>query len=142
MPKPLEEIFVPRPAARLRIYAWTPDDPPAEYVGLIKVGQTTQADVNARIRQSQGQMQQPYTLHVDAIAERGDGTIFRDGDVRQRLIDKGHENVIIGSSREWMRCSPAEVKTAVTELQGHQAGRLARPCGGRNVVRSGAGDGA
>ena len=117
MPRPLEEILVPRPEARLRIYAWTPDDPPAEYVGLIKVGQTTQADVNARIRQSQGQMQQAYTLQVDALAERGDGTIFRDGEVRQRLVDKGFENVIIGSSREWIRCSPDDVKTAVTELQ-------------------------
>jgi hypothetical protein len=117
MPRPLEEILVPRPEARLRIYAWTPDDPPAEYAGLIKVGQTTQADANARIRQSQGQMQQAYTLHVDALAERGDGTIFRDGEVRERLVDKGFESVIIGSSREWMRCSPDDVKTAVTELQ-------------------------
>src|SRR5258708_29094459 len=112
MPKPIDEILVPRPKARLRVYAWTPDDPPAEYVGLVKVGQTTQADVNARIRQSQGQMQQAYTLHVDALAERGDGTIFRDGEVHQRLVDKGFENVIIGSSREWMRCSPDDVRTA------------------------------
>ena len=134
MPRPLEEILVPRPEARLRIYAWTPHDPPAEYVGLIKVGQTTQDDVNARIRQSQGQMQQAYTFQVDALAERGDGTIFRDGEVRQRLIDKGFENVIIGSSREWMRCSPEDVKTAVTELQTGSASSPARttrpsPCG-------------
>src|SRR5947209_13523947 len=101
MPKPLEEILVPRPEAQLRIYAWTPNDPPAEYVGLIKVGQTTQADVNARVRQSQGQMHQAYTLHVSALAERDDGTIFRDSEVRQRLVNKGFENVIIGSSREW-----------------------------------------
>ena len=46
-----------------------------------------------------------------------DGTTFRDSDVRQRLIDKGFENVVVGSSREWMRCSPDDVKTAVTELQ-------------------------
>lgn len=117
MPKPIDEILVPRPDARLRIYAWTPNVPPAEYVGLIKVGQTTQADVNVRIKQSQGQMQQTYTLHVDALAERDDGTTFRDAEVRRRLVDKGFENVIIGSSREWMRCSPEDVKTAVTELQ-------------------------
>ena len=98
MPKPVEEILVPRPEMRLRIYAWTPNDPPAEYVGLVKVGHTAQADVNARIRQSQGQMQQAYTLHVDVLAERDDGTIFSDGDVRRRLIDKGFENIIIGSS--------------------------------------------
>ena len=118
MNKPsIDEILAPKPEARLRIYAWTPNDPPAKYVGLIKVGQTTQVDVNTRIKQSQGQMQQAYMLHVDAFGEREDGTSFRDSDVRQRLIDKGFDNVVIGSSREWMRCTPDDVKTAVTELQ-------------------------
>ncbi|HMR94336.1 MAG TPA: hypothetical protein PKE05_02260 [Microthrixaceae bacterium] len=117
MSRSIEEILTPKPEARLRIYAWTPDDPPAAYSGLIKVGQTTLEDVNLRIRQSQGQMQQDYTLHVDALAERDDGTIFRDTDIRQRLVDKGFENVVIGASREWMRCTPDDVKTAVTELQ-------------------------
>src|SRR5689334_21314805 len=117
MTKSSEEIFAPKPHVRLRIYAWTPNDPPAGYVGLIKVGQTTRDDVNDRIRQSQGQMQQAYTLHVDALAERKDGTTFRDSDVRQRLTEKGFQNVVIGSSREWIRCSPDDVKTAVTELQ-------------------------
>jgi hypothetical protein len=117
MSKTIEEILKPKPEVRLRIYAWTPNDAPAKYVGLIKVGQTTQFDVNARIRQSQGQMQQAYTLHVDALAEREDGTGFRDSDVRQRLIDKGFENVVIGSSREWMRCTVDDVKTALNELR-------------------------
>ncbi len=117
MSKTIDEILAPKPAARLRIYAWTPNDPPAAYVGLIKIGQTMQEDVNARIRQSQGQMQQAYTLHIDVVAEREDGTVFRDGDVRQRLIDKGFENPLIASSREWMRCSPSDVKTAIAELQ-------------------------
>lgn len=116
--KSIEEILPPKPQGRpLRIYAWTPNDPPAQYAGLIKVGQTTQEDVNERIRQSLGQMQQEYTLHVDAFAECEDGKTFRDGDVRQRLKDKGFENVVVGSSREWMRCGPDDVKTAVTELQ-------------------------
>ena len=118
MNKPtIDEVLTPKPEARLRIYAWTPNDPPAAYAGLIKVGQTTQENVNDRIRQSQGQMQQAYTMHVDAFAEREDGSIFRDGDVRQRLIDKKFDNVKIGASTEWMRCSPADVKTAITELQ-------------------------
>ena len=112
----IEQILTPRPEARLRIYAWTPNDPPAAYVGLVKVGQTTREDVNVRIKQSQGQMQQEYTLHLDAPAEREDGSLFRDSDVRQRLSDKGFENVVIGASREWMRCAPEDVKTAVTEL--------------------------
>jgi hypothetical protein len=118
MNKPtIEDILTPKPEARLRIYAWTPNDPPAAYVGLIKVGQTTQANVNDRIQQSQGQMQQAYKLHVDDVAERDDGTGFRDGDVRRRLIEKGFENVVIGASREWMRCTPDEVKAALLELQ-------------------------
>jgi hypothetical protein len=113
----IDEVLTPKPEARLRIYAWTPNDPPAAYAGLIKVGQTTRENVNDRIRQSQGQMQQAYTVHIDAFAEREDGTMFRDSDVRQRLIHKGFENVVIGASREWLRCSPQDVKTAVTELQ-------------------------
>lgn len=118
MAKPsIDEILLPKPEGRLRIYAWTPNDPPPAYAGLIKVGQTTQADVNDRIRQSQGQMQQAYTLHIDEVAEREDGSTFRDSDVRRRLIEKGFENVTIGSSREWMRCSPADVKSAITELR-------------------------
>ena len=118
MSKPtIDDILPPKQEARLRIYAWTPDDPPSDYADLIKVGQTTQNNVNERIRQSQGQMQQAYTVHVDLLAEREDGTVFRDREVRQRLIDKGFENVVIGSSREWMRCSPADVRTVITELQ-------------------------
>ena len=116
MTRHIEDILTPKPEARLRIYAWAPSDPPAAYVGLIKVGQTTREDVNVRIKQSQGQMQQAYALHVDVLAEREDGSVFRDGEVRQRLTDKGFENVIIGASREWMRCTADDVKTAVTEL--------------------------
>nr|WP_243841889.1 DEAD/DEAH box helicase family protein [Salinibacterium sp. ZJ77] len=73
--------------------------------------------MNARIRESQGQMQQAYTLHVDELAERDDGSVFRDSEVRQRLIDKGFENPIFGSAREWMRCTPEDVRTAITELR-------------------------
>ena len=118
MSKPtIDEILLEKPESRLRIYAWTPNDPPPAYAGLIKVGQTAQADVNVRIRQSQGQMQQAYTLHVNEVAEREDGSIFRDGDVHQRLVEKGFEKVTIGSSREWLRCSPADVESAITELR-------------------------
>lgn len=117
MPKSEGELFPPKSEAPLRIYAWTPNDPPPAYHGLIKVGQTTQRDVNDRIRQSQGQMQHEYTLHLDELAECEDGSVFRDTDVRDRLVAKDLENVVIGSSREWMRCSPDDVRTAVTELK-------------------------
>lgn len=78
MSRDIGELFPERPEARLRIYAWSPNDPPAGYAGLLKVGQTTKTDVNVRIRESQGQMQQAYMLHVDELAERGDGSVFRD----------------------------------------------------------------
>lgn len=116
MSKEIDELLPTKPSARLRIYAWTPNDPPVGYVGLIKIGQTTKSDVNERIRESQGQMQQTYTLHIDEPAERVDGTVFRDSDVRQRLIAKGFENPIFGSAREWMRCTPDDVRTAIAEL--------------------------
>ena len=51
MSEPDESLFPDKPAGRLRIYAWSPNDPPAGYSGLIKVGQTTKADVNERIRE-------------------------------------------------------------------------------------------
>ena len=112
-----EDILVEKSSARLRIYAWAPVAPSSDYEGLIKVGQTQQENVNDRIRQSQGQMHHKYILFVDELAERKDGTLFRDSDVRQRLIEKGFDNVVIGSSREWMRCSVNDVKTAILELQ-------------------------
>lgn len=110
-------LFPPKPSARLRIYAWAPKNAPVEYEGLIKIGQTTKGDVNERIRQSQGQMQQQYTLFVDEEAEREDGSTFRDTDVIARLVSKGFENPKIGSSREWVRCSPEDVKAAIAELR-------------------------
>lgn len=112
-----DELLPVRPFARLRIYAWSPKNPPAGYEGLIKVGQTTREDVRERIRESQGQMQQTFTLHVDVIAEREDGSIFRDTDVIQRLRTKGFENPYFGSAREWVRCTPADVLTAIAELR-------------------------
>lgn len=118
MPKPtIDQILTPKSEARLRIYAWLPNDPPKAYAGLIKVGQTTHPDVNVRIRESQGQMRQSYTLQVDVLAERKDGTTFRDTELRQRLVDKGFENVVVKGSREWMRCSHEDVTTAIVELQ-------------------------
>lgn len=110
-------IFPDKPESRLRVYAWSPNDPPVGYEGLLKVGQTTKSDVNARIRESQGQLQQTYTLHVDEVAERIDGSLFRDSDVRQRLIKKGFENPVFGSAREWVRCAPGDVLTAISELR-------------------------
>lgn len=117
MARDVAELLPPKPTSRLRIYAWTPKHPSPDYQGLIKVGQTTREKVADRIRESQGQMQQNFTVHVDVIAEREDGSAFRDSDVIARLVAKGFENPNLGSSREWVRCAPADVLTAITELQ-------------------------
>ena len=111
------ELLPPKISAHLRIYAWSFKNAPVDYEGLIKIGQTTKLDVNERIRQSQGQVQQSYVLHVDELAERKDGTIFRDIDVIKRLVSKGFENPKLGSTREWVRCAPADVLTAIAELR-------------------------
>ena len=117
MSQDVDDLLPEKPIAHLRIYGWTPNNPTPEYEGLIKVGQTTRPDVNARIRESQGQMQQMYTLHVNERAERDDGSFFRDSDVRARLVKKGFENPRRGSASEWMRCAPEDVLTAITELR-------------------------
>ena len=117
MARSAEVLLPPRPSARLRIYAWSPKNPAPEYQGLIKVGQTTREDVRERIRESQGQVQQEFTLHADVVAEREDGSIFRDKDVIERLKAKGFENPHFGSATEWVRCKPVDVKTAVAELR-------------------------
>lgn len=113
----VEDLLPVRSSVRLRIYAWSPKNPAPEYQGLIKVGQTTREDVRERIRESQGQVQQEFTLHADVVAEREDGSIFRDKDVIERLKAKGFENPHFGSASEWVRCKPIDVLTAITELR-------------------------
>lgn len=111
MTRSIEELLPPKNEARLRIYAWSTEEI-KKYQGCLKVGQTTQ-EVNVRIRQSQGVAQVPYILEVDESAEKLDGTIFRDSAVRERLKQKGFENVEL----EWMRCTPSDVLSAIKELQ-------------------------
>jgi hypothetical protein len=116
MSRSIEDLLPEKPEARLRIYAWSTKEI-KKYEGCLKVGQTTQKDVNVRIRQSQGVAPVKYKLEVDESAEREDGTIFRDSAVRERLKAKGFENVEL----EWMRCSAQDVQIAITELKTGQA---------------------
>lgn len=120
MSKLLEDLLPDKNEARLRIYAWSTLEI-KKFQGCLKVGQTTQ-DVNVRIKQSQGVAQVSYVLEVDEIAERTDGTIFRDSAVRERLKQKGFENVEL----EWMRCSPMDVVNSIKELQTGAARSLTR----------------
>jgi hypothetical protein len=50
---------------------------------------------------------------LDEPADRDDGGLFSDHDVRAALVGKGFENAEL----EWMRCSVKEVKTVLTELR-------------------------
>jgi hypothetical protein len=110
-----EELLPQKSEARLRIYAWSTKEI-KKFEGCLKVGQTTQ-DVNVRIKQSQGVAQVPYILEVDEPAEKLDGTFFRDSAVRERLKQKGFDNVEL----EWMRCSSNDVLVAIRELQTGEA---------------------
>ena len=111
MTKTIDELLPSKSEARLRIYAWSTEEI-NKFKGCLKVGQTTQ-DVNVRIRQSQGVAQVSYVLEVDEPAERNNGTFFRDSAVRDRLKQKGFENVEL----EWMRCTAEDVRVAIRELQ-------------------------
>ena len=112
MSKAIEELLPDKPEARLRIYAWSTKEI-KKFDGCLKVGQTTKKDVNVRIKESQGVAQVAYVLEVDELAEREDGTVFRDSAVRDRLKAKGFENVEL----EWMRCTANDVKVAIDELR-------------------------
>ena len=114
MAKSIEELLPEKGESRLKIYAWSTNDI-QKYAGCLKVGQTTQ-DVNTRIIQSQGQSRFKYVLEVDEWAEKEDGTTFRDSAVRERLKQKGFENVEL----EWMRCTGKDVLAAIKELQSGQ----------------------
>jgi hypothetical protein len=111
MGRPIEEILVPRPEARLRIYAYSIAD--AAHGGLLKVGQTVR-DVKTRVaEQLKTAGIKNYTIELDEPAERDDGSTFTDHQVRAALARKG----IVNTELEWMRCSVADVQTVITELR-------------------------
>jgi hypothetical protein len=113
MSKPtIEEILTPKPKARgPRIYAYSIDD--KAHAGLLKVGQTTR-DVKQRIaEQLKTAAIKNYTIELDESAERDDGTIFSDHDVRAALVRKKFANPEL----EWVRCSLQDLKTVLVEIR-------------------------
>ena len=86
MSKPIEDLLPNKPTARLRIYARSTKEI-KKFEGCLKVGQTTLKDVNISIKQSQGVAQVKYLLEVDELAEREDGSVFRDSAVRDATLD-------------------------------------------------------
>jgi hypothetical protein len=111
MSKPVEEILTPKPIARLRVYAYSIAD--VAHHGQLKVGQTTR-DVKRRVaEQLKTAAIQNYRIELDEPAERADGSLFTDHEVRAALIRKGFAN----SRLEWMRCTVADVQTVLAELR-------------------------
>src|SRR6266850_4840282 len=102
MSKPIEEILAPKPVVRPRIYAYSIDD--KAHKGLLKVGQTTR-DVKERVaEQVKTAAIKNYKIELDEPAERRDGGIFTDHEVRAALGKRGRETVEL----EWARCSVAD----------------------------------
>ena len=111
MNKAIEEILTPKPEARPRIYAYSIAD--KAHAGLLKIGQTMR-DVKQRVaEQLKTANIKNYIIELDESAERNNGTIFTDHEVRAALIKKGCENAEL----EWMRCTLKDIKTALTELR-------------------------
>ena len=107
----IEEILVPKPEARPRVYAYAIAD--EAHNGLLKVGQTTR-DVKQRVaEQLKTAAIKNYRIELDETAERDDGTFFTDHEVRATLSKKGFAK----SELEWMCCSVNDVKTVLTELR-------------------------
>jgi hypothetical protein len=112
MSKPtIEEILTPKPKARPRIYAYSIDD--KAHKGLLKVGQTTRDIKQSVAEQLKTAAIKNYRIELDESAERDDGTIFTDHEVRAALVRKKFENIEL----EWMRCSIQDLKTVLTELR-------------------------
>ena len=111
MTNAIETILTPKPAARPRIYAYTIAD--AAHAGQLKVGQTTR-DVAQRVtEQLKTAAITNYRIELDEPAERPDGSVFSDHDVRAALAKKGFANPQL----EWMQCTVADVKSVLTELR-------------------------
>ncbi len=107
----MQEILAPKPEARPRIYAYSIDD--EAHAGLLKVGQTTR-DVKRRVaEQVRTAAIRNYTIDLDEPAERDDGSIFSDHEVRAALVKKKFENTEL----EWVRCTVKDLKTVLAELR-------------------------
>jgi hypothetical protein len=115
MSKPtIGEILTPKPGVRPRIYAYSIDD--KAHAGLLKVGQTTR-NVKQRVaEQLKTANIKNYRIELDESAERDDGTIFSDHEVRAAL----HRKKLERAGLEWMRCTLKDLKAVLAELRARQ----------------------
>jgi hypothetical protein len=111
MSKTIDDILAPKPEARPRIYAYSIAD--AAHKGQLKVGQTTR-NVKQRVaEQLKTAAIKNFTIELDEAAERSDGGIITDHEVRAALERKGFDRVEL----EWMRCTLKDVKAVLAEIR-------------------------
>lgn len=111
MSKTIEEILAPKPEARPRLYAYSIDD--KAHAGLLKVGQTTR-DVKQRVaEQLKTANIKNFKIELDESAERDDGSVFTDHEVRAFLVRKGFANPV----GEWVRCTVRDLRAVLIALR-------------------------
>jgi Type III restriction enzyme, res subunit/T5orf172 domain len=111
MSKSIEQILAAKPNIRPRIYAYSIDD--KEHAGLLKIGQTSR-DVKQRVAEQLKTAQiKNYKIELDESAERANGTIFSDHEVRAALIKKGFQK----ADGEWVRCTTKDLKAVIIEIR-------------------------
>ena len=106
-----DQILLPKPEARPRIYAYSIDD--KHHNGLLKIGQTAR-EVKQRVaEQLKTAAIKNYRIELDESAERNDGSVITDREVRAALVKKGFKN----GDGEWMRCKAEDIRTVLLELR-------------------------
>jgi len=105
------EIFQPTELKCPRIYAYSIMD--NAHKGILKIGQTTREVKQRVLEQVRTAAISNFKIEIDEFAERNDGTIFTDFEVRDALARKGFERVV----GEWVRCTVVDVKTVLEELR-------------------------
>jgi hypothetical protein len=110
--------FFPAPSAP-RIYAYLD----SRFAGCLKVGYTTKTAAARVAEQYPVKLpNQSYTIVLDEIAMRDDGSLFTDHDVHRVLVRKKIERIYSeDKASEWFKCDLAAVQAAILEVK---TGRL------------------
>jgi hypothetical protein len=111
MSKSIEEVLISKPESRPRIYAYSIDDKAHE--GLLKVGQTARGVKQRVSEQLKTARIKNYKIEVDESAERENGTIFTDHEVRAALTKKG----LTTAEGEWVRCTVKDLQAVLIEIR-------------------------
>jgi hypothetical protein len=111
MNKSIDQILAQKPTSRLRIYAYSIAD--KGHDGLLKIGQTTR-EVKQRVaEQLKTARINNYKIELDECAERENGTVFTDHEVRELLRKNGFSN----AEGEWVECTVRDVKAALIAIR-------------------------